>query len=143
LNIIDSIKDIVESFGVSFYDTEIVTENDHKIFRVFITSKEGISLDMCAKISDMLSPILDLNPPIRGNYFLEVSSPGIERKLKKLEHFSTSIGELALITLYSTDKIRGEILKVEDNNITIKEEDGELATIDFSDIQKAKTYYNW
>ncbi len=140
---IEEIKNIVESFGVNFYDTQSISENNHKIFRVFITSKDGITLEQCAEISRVLSPILDLRPPMAGNYFLEVSSPGIERKLKTLEHFQGSIGELVRISLFSTEKTDGEIIKVEDKKITIKESDGEEFIVDYDDISTAKTYYNW
>jgi len=140
---IDEIKNIVESFDVNFYDTQTVMENNHKIFRIFITSKDGISLEKCAEISRVISPILDLNPPISGNYFLEVSSPGIERKLRTIEHFQGSIGEMVRITLFSTEKIEGEIIEVKDNKITLKEQDNEKTTIDFNEISSAKTYYNW
>lgn len=79
---------IVESCGVSVYDTEVVTEFEKRIFRLYITSKEGINLDKCAEVSRILSPIFDVEPPLEGEYTLEVSSPGIERKLLKPEHFT-------------------------------------------------------
>ena len=77
----DNMVKIVESCGVSVYDTEVVTEFEKRIFRLYITSKEGISLDKCAEVSRILSPIFDVEPPLEGEYTLEVSSPGIERKL--------------------------------------------------------------
>jgi ribosome maturation factor RimP len=80
---LEQITKIVESCGVSLYDTEVANEFDKKIFRIYITSKEGINLDKCAEISRILSPIFDLEPPLEGEYLFEVSSPGIERKLRK------------------------------------------------------------
>lgn len=137
------IKEIINSLGVNYYDSEVVNENNNKIFRIYITSKEGITLDKCAEVSEVISPLLDLNPPIKDKYFLEVSSPGIERKLKTLNHFNSSIGELVKITLYSTEKIEGKILEVKENIIKIREEDGEIVEINFDDISKAKTYFVW
>ena len=62
------------------------------IFRVIVTSKDGVNLDKCAEISRLISPILDIDEPMGGKYNLEVSSPGIERKFKKPEHFIASVG---------------------------------------------------
>ena len=139
----DKIEAIVESFGVKFYDIQSVTESERKIFRVYITSPDGITLDICAKISNVLSPILDLEPPLLGNYFLEVSSPGIERKLKTIEHFRGSIGELVKINLFSTEKVDGRVVQVDGNKITIRESGEEEIEINYDDISSAKTYYNW
>ena len=93
------IEKLVEGCGVSLYDTEVTTEFDKKIFRLYITSKEGISLDKCEEVSRILSPLFDLEPPVDGEYFFEVSSPGIERKLSKAEHFTASIGEKVKVKL--------------------------------------------
>ncbi len=143
MDIEKEIKEIINSLGVNYYDSEVVNENNNKIFRIYITSKEGVTLDKCAEVSEVISPLLDLNPPIKDKYFLEVSSPGIERKLKTLNHFNSSIGELVKITLYSTEKIEGKILEVKENIIKIREEDGEIVEINFDDISKAKTYFVW
>ena len=83
----DNMIKIVESCGVNVYDTEVVSEFDKRIFRLYITSKEGISLDKCAEVSRILSPIFDVEPPLEGEYTFEVSSPGIERKLTKPEQY--------------------------------------------------------
>jgi ribosome maturation factor RimP len=136
------IQPLVENFGVKFYGTEVVKENDEQIFRVYITSKDGISLDKCAEISNALSPILDTNPPIKEKYFLEVSSPGVERKLKNKYHYENSIGELLKVTTYEKEKIKGELISVEDDGINLEVKD-ETLNIKFDDIKKAKTYIEW
>ena len=98
---------------LEFYDCETASENGKTIYRVFVTKTGGVSLDDCEKLSRILSPIFDVEPPVSGEYFLEVSSPGLERKLSKTEHFSKSIGELVKITTSEKDKICGKILKFE------------------------------
>ena len=128
--------------GLEFYDSETVSENGKTIYRVFVTKTGGVSLDDCEKLSRILSPIFDIEPPVSGEYFLEVSSPGLERKLSKMEHFSKSIGELVKITTSEKDKICGKILKFEDENLYLDTDDGEIC-IKFSDIKKAKTYIEW
>ena len=91
----------------------------------------------------ILSPILDLDPPVSGHYTLEVSSPGIERPLKRIEQFQGSIGENIKVKLINTDKIIGKLESIEDGKITIKEEDGEVSVIPLDEIEKARTYYQW
>ncbi len=138
----DTLKQLIENEGVNFYDSEIANENGQSIYRIYITHKDGITLDICAKISNILSPLLDLNPPMKGKYFLEVSSPGIERKLKKPKHFMASIGDDVEITLINTDKIIAKLVNADENSITLQE-DEQTHTINYSDIYKSKTYVQW
>ena len=138
------LKDILQDCGVTLYDTEVVSQEDRKIFRVFITSSEGISLEKCTQVTKIISPILDTNPPVSGEYLLEVSSPGIERKLKTIEHFQNSIGELVKLKLSDSSKIRGKLLKVEKDTIFLHDKaTKQEIKIKYSDIIKAKTYFQW
>ncbi len=138
------LESIIKECGVELYDTEIVTENDHKIYRVYITSKDGITLDKCSEVSRIISPILDLEPPVNGKYFLEVSSPGVERKLTTPNHFQKSVGELVKIKHSELGKIKGEIVSADDKKVTIKDkEDKTQKEFDYSQIVSAKTYYIW
>jgi ribosome maturation factor RimP len=138
----DKIADIVKANGANFYGTETIQDGDNKIFRVYITKKDGVSLDLCAEISNELSPFLDVNPPINGAYFLEVSSPGIERKLENPIHFASAINERIKFKIKGGEKQKG-ILKSSDDNgfvVTIK---GEDKSFDYDDVSKVKTYYEW
>ena len=132
------LESLARECGLEFYDSETVSENSKAIYRVFVTKSGGVSLDDCEKLSRLLSPIFDVEPPVSGEYFLEVSSPGLERKLSKPEHFSKSIGELVKLTTSEKDKICGKILKFDGENLLLDTENGEI-TIKFSDIKKAKT----
>ena len=132
------IKNIVEDNGCELYDIEISEEGDNKFFRVFITKPGGVSLSDCATINNLLSPIFDIEEPLNDKYFLEVSSPGVERKLSKKEHFEKSIGENVKVTTNEGKKLKGQL----------KSFDGEIAEIgkekvSFNDIKKAKTYVDW
>jgi len=139
----ETIINILNDCGVDLYDIETVSENERKIFRIYITSKDGINLDKCSEVTKILSPILDLEPPVSGEYTLEVSSPGIERPLRKNEHYMGSIGEMVKVKLINTDKIIGKLESFEDGKITLLEDDGEITTIALDDIEKARTYYKW
>ena len=136
------IENLVESIGLHLYDTAVVTENGETIYRVNVIAEGGTTLDQCVEATKLLSPLLDVTPPVHGEYRLEISSPGIERKLKTLKHFQYSLGEKVKLTLTDKTKVRGELKRVEGNVIVIETEEGEKM-VPFDDIVKASTYYEW
>lgn len=138
------IKSVVESVGGSLYDTVITSDFGETIFRVSVTEKgsKSISLDKCVEISRLLSPLLDVTPPVAGEYRLEVSSPGIERKLIKIEHFENSVGEKVQITLKGKEKLQGVLVGVQGNDIRVQIDEEEIV-VPFADIVKARTYFEW
>ncbi|WP_368029058.1 ribosome maturation factor RimP [Arcobacter sp. s6] len=137
-----SIKLAVESLGAKLYDIVTTKEHDRNIFRVLVTAEGGISLDKCAEISRMISPILDVDEPMNGEYILEVSSPGIERKLKNKDHFKASIGEKVKIKNFATEVFKGELICADNEKIVVKTEFGE-DEITYDNILAAATYYEW
>ena len=85
-------------------DIEFVKEGRDWFLRVYIDTPEGnIDIDQCAQVSEKLSEELDRTDPIPQNYFLEVSSPGAERPLKKEEDFQKAIGQYVFIKTYEAD----------------------------------------
>ncbi|MEA1913981.1 MAG: ribosome maturation factor RimP [Campylobacterota bacterium] len=138
----ESIKMTVEGLDLYLYDIVTTREHDRNIFRVYITGKDGVSLDQCAHVSRLISPILDIDEPMNGVYTLEVSSPGIERKLKVLDHFKASVGELVKIKDIANEKFKGKLLKVEGSNVFVDTKFGE-EKVDFDFIESAKTYFEW
>jgi len=134
------VKQIVEDNGFRLYDIEISEENEHKYYRIYIQKPDGssVNLDECAEINRIISPIFDVEEPMSEAYFLEVSSPGIERPLKKLEHYKNSIGEKVKVTMTDGSKIIGKLQDVTDDKINVKNK-----IIPFSNIKKARTYFEW
>jgi len=140
----ESIKLAVEGCGVDLYDITQTKEHKVNILRVYISAQDGVNLDKCAHVSRMISPLLDINEPMYGKYNLEVSSPGIERKLKTLHHFKCSVGSDVKVKNYSTETLKGKLLEVsEDGAITIDDIDEGKQTIKFDDILSAATYFDW
>ena len=142
MNLEESIKLAVESLGAKIYDISTLKEHDKNIFRVSVTAQGGISLDKCAEISRMISPILDVEEPMNGEYVLEVSSPGIERKLKKKEHFICSVGEKVKVKDFSTDVFKGTLIAADEDKIVIQTEFGE-EELRYDNILSAATYFEW
>lgn len=136
------IKALCKEAGLEFYDDELVSENGRKIYRVYIMKDGGVSLQDCANFSELLSPILDVEPPTYGEYSLEVSSVGLERTLKKIEHFQKSIGELVKISTKAKESIEAKLLAVDGDLISLETQEGVLK-LEFSEIKKARTFILW
>lgn len=124
--------------GTEVYDVEYKKEGSDWFLRVFLYSDNGISIDNCEYVSRKLSDKLDELDPIDTAYYLEVSSPGIERALKTDRHFQTAIGERITIRLYSAiegkKNINGRLDKYENGVISVTDDDGNRY-----EIEKEKT----
>ena len=147
------INSMVKSVELELYDTSIVSEGEETIYRVSVLStdiKDGkrasVSLDSCVELTHMISPLLDVTPPVSGDYRLEVGSPGIERKLTTIKQFALSVGERISLHLKAVEKnrekLKGKLLKVEGSKIFVESENEEI-TIEFNEIAKARTYFEW
>ena len=141
---LSTIENILKDNGVELYDTETVEEDGRKIFRVYITSENGISLDKCTEITRILSPLLDTDPPVDGHYFFEVSSPGIERKLKKPLHFMRSVGEILKIKTKDKKNFIAKLIDADKEGIVLQtDSEKELFRVKYDEIYKARTYFEW
>ncbi len=128
----------IERLGYELIDLEVKLGGRSGIVRVFIDQDDGISLDDCEKVSMAVSALLDVEDPLPGQYNLEVSSPGLDRKLTKAEHFQRFMGETVKVQMRfpiaGRKRFRGTLVSSNDENIVV-EVDGEphslpMATID-------------
>ena len=95
------VKDAVEECGCSLWDVEYVKDPSGWNLIIYIDRDGGVSLTDCEMVNDAVEPILDENDPIDGSYCLEISSPGLERELKKHDHFEAFLGSRVNVRLYS------------------------------------------
>ncbi|AQS59341.1 ribosome maturation factor RimP [Desulforamulus ferrireducens] len=104
-NVVDKIaaavKPIIEAEGLELVDVEYVKEGGNWYLRIFIDKLGGVDLDDCQAVSEKIDTLLDELDPIPQAYFLEVSSPGLERPLKKPADFERFKGHLVNITTYA------------------------------------------
>ncbi len=132
-------KQVAEQHNVDIFDIEILGKGK-LLLRVMLDKPEGVSLDDCEHFSRSLGALLDIEDPFEGPYTLEVSSPGLNRPLKKIEDFENNTGKLArIITLEKINNqsfFIGRILKVQDNKIVIMTGEKEI-NIPFDKIKKA------
>ncbi|MDD6213588.1 MAG: ribosome maturation factor RimP [Firmicutes bacterium] len=91
---------IADSLGMSVIDAEFKKEDGKQFLRIYIDSADGIGIDDCEKFSRLFSDAIDAEDPIEKEYTLEVSSPGIDRKLKKDREFRHYIGREVDVKLY-------------------------------------------
>lgn len=143
------IESVIKSVGLELYDAVIVNEYEETIYRISVISPEivdgkrkGVTLDECVELTHLISPLLDVTPPVSGEYRLEVGTAGIERKLVNINHFKKSTGEKVSLVYSGKEKIRGTLLKVEGTTLFVESEDA-VVEIDFNDVSKAKTYFEW
>ncbi len=138
----NSILPIFENNGYELYDIEFVKEGPNWYLRIYADKEGGITIDDCELISKETSAILDKNDPIEQAYILEVSSPGIDRPLKKPEDYEKYKGEIVDIKLYkSVDKVKafqGKLLGLEEETVTIEDEDGKVLSFKLSDIASCR-----
>ena len=118
------VQPIVDAKNFEIVDIEYVKEAGEYYLRIYLEKEGGITLDDCAEVSRELNPILDEKDPIKDNYFLEVSSPGLDRPLKKDKDFERYKGRDVEIKLYKpmngSKQFEGELVGLtEDNNIKV------------------------
>lgn len=133
---------ITEENGVELVDVEYVKEGQDWFLRIYIDKEEGITLDDCQAVSEMLSKKLDETDPIEESYYLEVSSPGLDRELKKDKDYEKFKGRLVQISLYEPldgkKTIEGELLGLENGCVSIKEDGKKKIEIPREKIGKVK-----
>ena len=130
----------VEALGYELVDLDVQT-GWRGVLRIYIDKEEGIELADCELVSRQLSDLLDVEDPLPGHYVLEVSSPGVERRLRTLEHFKRFCG-LEVVDHLKTPKdgllkLRGRILEVQEEVIVIKGQEKSW-TIELIEVELAR-----
>ena len=161
------IEPLVADFGAEVFD---VTWGGGRL-KVAVDAPGGIDTTTLSKVSRTISQELDLRDPIESRYTLEVSSPGLERRLRRPEHFAKSIGSTVTLKLKDgKTRLSGEIVEATDTEVTLRLADGDLGgaglagannnsdeavgdlagagdpstkTISYADIARAQTVFQW
>jgi ribosome maturation factor RimP len=123
---------MIEELGYEFVDVEFVEEEGDWYLRIFIDNKDGITVEDCAAVSRPISDKLDEIDPIEGSYFFEVSSPGVNRIIKREKDFEKFKNNKVLITLLSPfegKEIINGILKGLENNCILVQYNNKIIKI--------------
>ena len=133
---------IMERTGFELVDVEYVKEGSNYYLRAYIDKEGGITIDDCELVSRELSDLLDVEDFIPEAYFLEVSSPGLGRQLKKDKDFARSIGEEVEVKLYKPlnkkKELSGDLESFDDANIVLRISETETITIPRESIAMLK-----
>ena len=136
----------IQNIGYELYDVQYVKEGKDYYLRIFIDKPNGVDLNDCEKVSDAISNLLDEADYIKEQYYLEVSSPGIERILRKDKHLQANLGvlvELKLFRQMEKKKTMQGILKDFNNQTITIDVNGELMQVERKNISVIKTVYEW
>lgn len=141
------LKPNIEALGYEFWGLEFAPGNKRKsLLRVYIDHEQGISVEDCETVSRQISRVLDVEDPIRAEYTLEVSSPGLDRTLFYKEQYPHYCGEVLSVKtqlpIMGQRNFKGVLAKVLEDSIILVEQDKEFS-IEFSNIQKAHVVVDW
>ena len=139
------IKKNIEDIGYELYDVIYLKEGKNYTLRIVIDNEKGISLEDCEKVNNEITDILDEADYIKDQYFLEVSSPGIERLLRKDWQLNKYIGSKVEVNLFKKDEngfkeYIGILKQVDEEYLTIKQDNTDYKILR-KDISQVKTIY--
>lgn len=149
LNIWNLVEQVVKDEGFVLFDLELPTGKGRSL-RVFISGEDhsnpGVNLDDCARVSRRLSDVLDAEVEIAGRYILEVSSPGINRKLRRPEHFVRAVGERVRLTVVEANNqkrtMHGIVAACDGQSLDFEEEERKARlTVPLSHIADARVAF--
>jgi ribosome maturation factor RimP len=147
----DLARPVAAELGLMIWDVRFEKEGGSTFLRYFIDKPEGVTMEDCERFSRAIDGILDAADPIEQSYYLEVSSPGIERSLKTPEHFAAFIGRKVTLKLYQAREGRRELVGIldaydpEQKSLSITEDSGQTHNLLLADIAAARQYaeYNF
>ncbi|MEL6870389.1 MAG: ribosome maturation factor RimP [Pseudomonadota bacterium] len=143
--ITDTLETLLEPevvrLGYELVDVEYQSAGGSSVLRVFIDGPDGISVDDCAIVSDGVSGILDVEDPIPGEYNLEISSPGLDRPLKRPEHYEKYAGELIKVKMLKgfvgRKRLKGVLTSLVDGTVAL-DVDGKPVEVPLNQIESAR-----
>ncbi len=131
---------VASALGCELWGVEYMAQGRRALLRVYIDKEGGIGVDDCEKVSRQVSSVLDVEDPIQSEYTLEVSSPGMDRPLFKLEQFESSVGETVAVRLRLPFEGRRKftgLLKGIENEEIVLEVDNEEYVLPYELVDKA------
>lgn len=129
-------------------DVELVdVELAGGVLRVTVDRPGGLDLDAISGLTRRISRLLDEDDPVPGRYTLEVSSPGLERRLRTPEHFRRAVGDQVTVRTAARGdaprRLRGTLVAADDEGITVRPEDGDDDSVRYEQIERARTVFEW
>lgn len=143
----DYFEPMINELNFELVDLEFIKENNRNILRFYIDKTNGININDCQKASEIISEELDKLDPIKDAYYLEVSSPGLDRPLKTNKDLKRNIGKDIEVNLYKSidgkKQIIGELLAYDDDFLIVYESNSEEVSIDRKYISQIKLWVDF
>ncbi len=137
------LRSLLSELGLDLYDLEMVKGTLH----VVVTTPGGVDLEALTKANRQISEWLDVHDPIAGRYTLDVSSPGLERKLRTPAHFLSTVGEVVTLRELRADaptrRLEGTVLAADEGSVTIDDAEHGRVVVAIGDIERARTVFKW
>jgi ribosome maturation factor RimP len=137
------LRSLLSELGLDLYDFEMVKGT----LNVVVTKPGGVDLEALTKANRAISEWLDVHDPIPGRFTLDVSSPGLERKLRTPAHFISSIGEV--VTLRErrgeepTRRLEGTVVAADETSVTLEDAEHGRVVVPIDAIERARTVFKW
>lgn len=138
-----SLRPLLSPFGLDLYDVELLAGS----FNVTVSRPGGVDVEALTRANHAISEWLDASDPIPGHYTLDVSSPGLERRLRTPAHFASAMGET--ITLRErragepTRRLEGEVVSTNDSSVVIDDVEHGRVEVDLANVERARTVFVW
>jgi ribosome maturation factor RimP len=140
----DLVSPIVLALDLELWGCELVRQGKYSLIRIYIDRESGVDISDCEKVSRQVSAVFDVEEPITEEYTLEVSSPGLERPLFRLEQFRKYVGSIIQLRMKNPQdgrkKFKGDLVRVDDDSIVLSIDGGEVE-FQYTDIDKANLIY--
>ena len=141
-------EDLLSNLGYELVDLDFSQNDDGSLLRLYIDKEGGINLDDCTHVSRMFGALLDVEDPIAGRYNLEISSPGLNRPLRRVQDFRAQIGETVKVTLVrpldGRRRFKGVLQAVSEDPLTLTVEvDGEAYIVPLDESSRCNLVYKF
>jgi ribosome maturation factor RimP len=136
-------RSLLSDLGLDLYDLEMVKGT----LNVVVTRPGGVDLEALTKANRVISEWLDVNDPIAGRFTLDVSSPGLERKLRTPAHFLSTIGEVVTLRELRADqptrRLEGTVVATDEQTVTLDDAEHGTVVVRLDSIERARTVFKW
>ena len=140
------IEPVLDEMGFELVDIEYLSEHGRWVLRIYVDGEDGITLDDCARVSNEIGDLIDVNDIFEHEYVLEVSSPGLNRPLKKEKDFQRAVGKKIKVKMLNPVKDRKNftgVLKAYKHGILYIEMTNKLVLLPWQDVKKASLVYEF
>ena len=137
----EMIEPLVNGLGCQLWGIEKLSQGKYSVLKIYIDAEKGIEVEDCARISRQVSALLDVEDPFKGNYTLEVSSPGLDRRLFKLDQFESYKGAQVKLSLRrpyeGRRRFTGLLCGIEEEDVVLRSDSNEEILFPFEQIERA------